>query len=109
MSTTSCGWPRSVRAGLACLLAWLVATTACGAQAHRLPAPSDAVPSQLLSDDERIDFCTQMHRATTAEQRRAVTARLHDTLTPRAQVQGVDLPAWVKEGQPAGGDARLPG
>lgn len=109
MSTTSCGWPRSVRAGLACLLAWLVATTACGAQAHRPPAPSDAVPSQLLSDDERIDFCTQMHRATTAEQRRAVTARLHDTLTPRAQVQGVDLPAWVKEGQPAGGDARLPG
>lgn len=109
MSTTSCGWPRSARAGLACLLAWLVATSACGAQAQRPPAPSDGVPSQLLSDDERIDFCTQMHHAATAEQRRAVAARLRDTLTPRAQVQGVDLPAWVKAGQPAGGDARLPG
>jgi hypothetical protein len=116
MSRTLCGWPDSVRAGLACLLVCVVAvilavlaSTACGAQAERLAAPSEAVPSQLLSDDERIDFCTQMHRAATPEQRRAVAARLHDTLTPRAQVQGVELPAWVKQGQPVNGDARLPG
>lgn len=109
MSTRLRGWPQSVCAGLACLLAWIIATNACGAQAQRQSAPSDAVPSQLLSDDERIDFCTQMHRAATPEQRRAVAARLRDTITPRAQVQGVELPAWVKEGQPAGNDARLPG
>jgi hypothetical protein len=109
MSTTLRGWPQSVCAGLACLLAWVIATNACGAQGQRQSVPSDAAPSQLLSDDERIDFCTQMHRAATPEQRRAVAARLRDTLTPRAQVQGVELPAWVKEGQPAASDGRLPG
>jgi hypothetical protein len=132
MSTLSCGWPASARAALACLRAWLsvltavltavgasvcisvgvsasfMASPAYAAHAQRPAEPPEAVPSQLLSDDERIDFCTQMHHAATPEQRRAVAARLHDTLTPRAQVQGVDLPAWVKEGQPAGG-GRLPG
>jgi hypothetical protein len=112
MSTTLCGWPGSARAVLACVLAcsfaWLSANPARGAQARQPSGSPEAVPSQLLSDDERIDFCTQMRRAATPEQRRAVAARLHDTLTPRAQVQGVELPAWVKEGQPAGG-SRLPG
>lgn len=116
MSTKSCGWPLSVRAALACMLVRLffcgvaggITHAAFGAQPHSPAQPSEAVPSQLLSDDERIDFCTQMHHASTPEQRRAVAARLHDTLTPRAQVQGVDLPAWVKEGQPEG-SGRLPG
>jgi hypothetical protein len=132
MSTLSCGWPASARAALARLRAWLsvstavskaVCTSVCisvgvsasfmaspayAAHAQKPAEPPEAVPSQLLSDDERIDFCTQMRHAATPEQRRVVAARLHDTLTPRAQVQGVDLPAWVKEGQPAGG-GRLPG
>lgn len=109
MSTRLRGWPQSAYVGLACLLTWVITTNACGAQAQRDPAPSNAVPSQLLSDDERIEFCAQMHRAATPEQRRAVAAHLRDTLTPRAQLQGVELPVWVKEGQPAGNDARLPG
>ncbi|RFU49623.1 carboxypeptidase-like regulatory domain-containing protein [Paraburkholderia sp. DHOC27] len=113
MSTTLYSRPHGVRAALTCVLACalggIFATSAWSAHAQRPQAPSEAVPSQLLSDDERIDFCTQMRRAATPEQRHAVTVRLHDTVTPRAQVQGVDLPNWVKEGQPVGSDGRLPG
>jgi hypothetical protein len=87
-------------------------TLVCGATAMALSARGaspEAVPSQLLSDDERIDFCTQMHRASTPQERNAVAARMRDTLTPRAKGQGVALPAWVLEGRPANGSADIPG
>jgi hypothetical protein len=63
----------------------------------------------LLSDDERVEFCTQMHRASTPQERSAVAARMRDTLTPRAKGQGVTLPSWVLEGRPANGGADIPG
>ncbi len=79
------------------LVALCVATTAVfAARAQRTP---DAVPSQLLSDDERVDFCAQMQRATTPAARLAVLAHLRDTLTPRASVQAVALPSWLLDGR----------
>ncbi|CAG4891359.1 hypothetical protein [Paraburkholderia gardini] len=83
--------------GTVVLVALCVATTAVfAARAQRTP---DAVPSQLLSDDERVDFCAQMQRATTPAARLAVFARLRDTLTPRASVQAVALPSWLLDGR----------
>jgi hypothetical protein len=107
MSTTFAGLPRTL--GIA--LMWAISTAGYGAHAQRSrsQAPPDAVPSQLLSDDERIDFCTQMHRASTPEERRAVAARMRDTLTPRAKVQGVALPPWLLEGRPANESGAIPG
>jgi hypothetical protein len=87
-------------------------TLVCGVTAMALSARGaspEAVPSQLLSDDERVDFCTQMHRAATPQERNAVAARMRDTLTPRAKGQGVALPSWVLEGRPANGGADIPG
>jgi hypothetical protein len=99
--------------GLSKTLRW---TLVCGAVAlslstHAQPvlAQSAAVPSELLSDDERIDFCTQMHRAATPQERSAVAARLRDTVTPRAKVQGVALPPWLVEGRPASEGGGIPG
>ncbi|SEA35655.1 hypothetical protein [Paraburkholderia sartisoli] len=79
------------------LVALCAATTA--ASVARAQPPSDAIPSQLLSDDERVDFCAQMQRATTPAARLAVLARLRDTLTPRASVQAVALPSWLLDGR----------
>jgi hypothetical protein len=101
MSTRCSGLSKTVRWTLVCGVA-AVALNARGAQ-------SEAVPSQLLSDDERIEFCTQMHRASTPQERSAVAARMRDTLTPRAKGQGVTLPSWVLEGRPANGGADIPG
>jgi hypothetical protein len=101
MSTRCSGLSKTVRWALVCGVA-AVALNARG-------APSDAVPSQLLSDDERVEFCTQMHRASTPQERSAVAARMRDTLTPRAKGQGVTLPSWVLEGRPANGGADIPG
>jgi hypothetical protein len=89
--------------GLPAAIHW---TLACGVAAITVSAhgaPPDAVPSQLLSDDERAEFCTEMHHAATPEERSAVAARMRDTLAPRAKGQGVSLPSWVLEGRAAGG------
>lgn len=102
MSTTFAGLSRTIRIGLVCAMS----VVACGAQAQR---PAEAVPSQLLSDDERLDFCSQMRRAATPEDRKTVTARLRDTLAPRAKGQGVALPGWLLEGRPANDSANIPG
>lgn len=100
MSTPYSGLPRTIRWALVSG----VAAMAVGTRA----APPDAVPSQLLSDDERTEFCTEMRHAATPQERSAVAARMRDTLTPRAKGQGVALPSWVLEGRPAGG-ADIPG
>jgi len=105
MSTTFAGLSRTFLVALV----WALSTAAYGAHARRPQAPPQAVPSELLSDDERIDFCRQMHDAATPEARNAVAARLRDTVTPRAKVQAVALPPWVLAGQPANQGSRLPG
>ena len=95
--------------GLSKTLRW---TLVCGVAAMALNARGaspQAVPSQLLSDDERVEFCTEMHHASTPQERSAVTARMRDTLTPRAKGQGVALPSWVTEGRPANEGADIPG
>lgn len=102
MAITLPGLSRTIRLGLVCAVFTLIGS------AHAQPA-SDNVPSQLLSDDERADFCTQMRRATTPEDRKTVTSRLRDTLTPRAKGQGVTLPGWLMEGRPANDSANIPG
>jgi hypothetical protein len=105
MSPTFSALPKTMRWAFVCG----VAAMALNVQAQRRPSQSEAVPSQLLSDDERIDFCTQMHRASTPQERNAVAARMRDTLMPRAKGQGVPLPGWVLEGRPANGGGSIPG
>jgi hypothetical protein len=105
MSTTFSGLSKTFRWTLMCGAAVL----AFGTHAQRLLAQPSAVPSELLSDDERIAFCTQMHRASTPQERSAVTASMRDTLTPRAKGQGVALPSWLIEGRPASESGSIPG
>ena len=105
MSPTFSAVPKTMRWTLVCGLAAL----ALSAQAQRTPTQSGAVPSELLSDDERLDFCRQMHHASTPQERNAVAARMRDTLLPRAKGQGVPLPGWVLEGRPANEGGDIPG
>jgi len=105
MSTLCSGLPQIVRWALVCG----VAALALNAHGQRSAGGSEAVPSQLLSDDERMDFCTQMHHASTPQERSAVAARMRDTLTPRAKGQGVALPPWVLAGRPASEGSDIPG
>jgi hypothetical protein len=105
MSTTFSGLSKTLRWTLMCGAVVL----ALGTHAQRLLAQPSSVPSELLSDDERIAFCTQMHRASTPQERSAVTASMRDTLTPRAKGQGVALPSWLLEGRPANEGGSIPG
>ena len=105
MSTTFSGLSKTLRWTLMCGAAVL----AFGTHAQRLLAQPSAVPSELLSDDERVAFCTQMRRASTPQERSAVTASMRDTLTPRAKGQGVALPSWLIEGRPASEGGSIPG
>ena len=82
------------------LAALCVASTAAFA-ARPAKAPG-TVSSLLLSDDERIEFCTQMRRASTADERRAVAEHLRDTLIPRSKEKNVALPSWLLNGAPKG-------
>ncbi|MGF6753807.1 hypothetical protein [Paraburkholderia sp. GAS42] len=88
----------------------LATTVALGARAQR---PPDTIPSQLLSDDERVDFCAQMQRASTQAERQAVLRSLRDTLTPRASAQDVALPSWLLDARgasvPGGAGDSIPG
>ncbi len=99
MSTTLSGLSRTVMTAALCV----VSTAAFDARAQPSRTSPDSIPSHLLSDDERIEFCTQMRRATTPQEQRALTERMRNTLTPRAKVQGVDLPPWLLAGEPAKG------
>lgn len=105
MSATVSGPSRTVVAAALCVA--LAAAFAVPVQ--RAYAASENVPSQLLSDDERVDFCTQMRTAPTPDARRAVTTRLRDTLAPRARGQQVELPGWVRDARPAPGAAGATG
>ncbi|MEW6339688.1 MAG: carboxypeptidase-like regulatory domain-containing protein [Paraburkholderia sp.] len=105
MSVTFSAVPKIMRWTLMCGLTAM----ALSAHAQRSQTSSEAVPSELLSDDERIDFCAQMHRASTPQERSAVAAHMRDTLVPRAKGQGVPLPGWVLEGRPANQSGSIPG
>lgn len=65
--------------------------------------PPEAISSTLLGDDERIEFCSEMHRASTPEERRSVVERMRNTLVPRAKAQDLPLPRWLLEGRPLNG------
>ena len=78
-------------------------TAAIGRHAAQSQAPPESISSLLLSDDERIEFCTEMHRASTLEERRVVVERMRGTLTPRAKAQDLSLPRWLLEGRPMNG------
>jgi hypothetical protein len=84
----------------------VAASTAMAASGARPQRPAEAIPSQLLSEDERVDFCAQMQGATTPGARQAVLAHLRDTLTPRASAQAVTLPAWLVDGREPGAAGR---
>jgi hypothetical protein len=106
MSTTFSGLSRTV----VIAVAYGASVAALAAHAQRPVPPPQAIPSQLLSDDERIEFCTQMHDASTPEERRKISERMRATLVPRARSYGVTLPAWLLDAQPIegrGGD--IPG
>ena len=91
----------------------VASAAAFGTHARRPPMPPETISSLLLSDDERIEFCTEMHRASTLEERRVVVERMRNTLVPRAKAQGFSLPRWLLEGHPmngsVGSDGSIPG
>ncbi|MEX3940475.1 hypothetical protein AB4Y44_13180 [Paraburkholderia sp. BR10937] len=86
------------------VVALCTASTAAFARHARQPqVPPESISSLLLSDDERIEFCTEMHRASTLEERRVVVERMRNTLIPRAKAQDLSLPRWLLEGRPMNG------
>jgi hypothetical protein len=99
MSTTFSSLSRTVLVAAVCV----ASAAAFGTHAQRPQMPPDTIPSLLLSDDERIEFCTQMQRASTLEERQAVAERIRNTLTPRAKAQGFALPPWLLDGRPMKG------
>jgi hypothetical protein len=94
MSTTFSCLSRTVLATAVCV----ASAAAFAKHAQRPQMPPETISSVLLSDDERIEFCTQMHRASTLDERRAVAERLRDTLMPRAKARGIALPSWLLDG-----------
>jgi hypothetical protein len=99
MSTTHTRLSRTILLAAVC-----VASAAAFAKPAQRPAtPSDTVSSVLLSDDERVEFCTQMNRASTPDERQDVAEHLRDTLIPRAKAKNVTLPSWLLNGAPTKG------
>jgi hypothetical protein len=83
-------------------LARLALAVAClfpaAAFAQGAPMPSVVTPHQLLTQDERLEYCSEMRNASTPEERQAIARRLHDTLVARAKEQGVTLPPGMRYG-----------
>ena len=68
---------------------------------------SDAVEPiygyQLMTEEERTTFRTQMQNATTAEERQQIRSHHHEQMLERAKAQGVTLPeAPMMNGQGMG-------
>ena len=74
----------------------------CEAREAVTGAP-ESISSLLLSDDERIEFCTEMHHASTLDERRVLVERMRSTLIPRAKAQDLSLPRRLLEGRPMNG------
>jgi hypothetical protein len=99
MFTTFSGLSRTVLVVAVCI----ASAAAIATHARRPQMPPEAISSLLLGDDERIEFCTEMYRAPTLEERRVVVERMRNTLVPRAKAQGFSLPRWLLEGRPMNG------
>lgn len=54
--------------------------------------------TQLMTDQERLEFHQRMRTAQTQEERQQMRNELHEQMRQRAQEMGVDLPDWF--GQP---------
>lgn len=59
--------------------------------------------SQLMTQQERLDFRARMSAATTAEEREQIRNEHHEQMQLRAKEQGVTLP----DSPPAGGDGMM--
>ena len=99
MFTTLSGLSRTVLVVAVCT----ASTAAFARHARQSQVPPESISSLLLSDDERIEFCTEMHRASTPEERQVVVERMRNTLIPRAKKQDLSLPRWLQEGRPTNG------
>jgi hypothetical protein len=86
----------------AALLVIACVTTAAAFDVVAQPASGirGTMPHQILSHDERIEFCAQMRGATTVEERQAIAQHMHDTMVARANEQGVQLPPGMQNGAP---------
>jgi len=76
----------------------------CQAQDAVAPVARSAPPAtvrgvDLLSGDEKADFCARMHAASTPEERREIARRVHDLMHTRADQQGVVLRREHEGGQ----------
>lgn len=109
MFTTFSGLSRTVLVVVVCS----ASTAVFARHARQSEVPPESISSLLLSDDERIEFCAEMHRASTLEERRVVVERIRNTLIPRAKAQDLSLPRWLLEGRPLNGfggpNGTLPG
>jgi hypothetical protein len=92
MSTFRSGVMRVVLVG-ACL-------TPAASFAQTAPQPGVSAPYQLFTQDERLEYCTEMRNASTPEERQAIATRMHDTMVARAKEQGVTLPPGMGDGMP---------
>ncbi|WP_156125789.1 carboxypeptidase-like regulatory domain-containing protein [Paraburkholderia kururiensis] len=60
--------------------------------------PPVVEPRELVSPQERLDYCNEMHNASTLDERLAIARRMRDTLVARAKEKGVTLPSPTHRG-----------
>lgn len=60
--------------------------------------PPVVEPRELVSPQERLDYCNEMHNASTLDERLAIARRMRDTLVARAKEKGVALPSPTRRG-----------
>lgn len=64
--------------------------------------PPVVEPRDLVSPEERLDYCNEMHNASTLDERLAIARRMRDTLVARAKEKGVTLPSPMHRGMRGG-------
>jgi hypothetical protein len=89
---------------IAALLAVSSASIAQGAD-----KPPVVQPRELVSPQERLDYCNEMHNASTLNERLAIARRMRDTLVARAKEKGVALPSPAHRGMGRGMQGGKPG
>ena len=81
------------------LIASLTAVLSAGAFAQSgggLPPVTDKTPiygSQIMTQQERLEYRSQMRAAKTLEEREQIRARHHEQMVERAKERGITLPA----------------
>jgi hypothetical protein len=96
MSAIFSGLSRAMLLAVACT----ASIVAFDAHAQPASATRGMMPYQLLSPDERVEFCTHMRNAATPAERQAIAQRMHRTIATRAKEQGVTLPPGMPDGYP---------